>query len=378
MTTQLTASLKLYIGLDIHKKSWSVHIRSDISDHKTMTIPPKSEVLYDYVQSNFSDHEIYLTYESGCCGFEPARYLLNMGWHVTVVNPADVPTMHKQTHQKTDAIDCRNLSKQLQAGQLRGIYIPDQRQDYLKSLLRHRADLSSQLRSIKNGIKSLLLYHDIKIPEKYDNPNWSKEFIEWIAKLDWSESTIKMCMASKLRQLQFVHSEYLQMANELRAYCRKHHKTDYYLLKSIPGIGGYLAAAVIAEIGDLRRFNRSADFASYVGIIPSMRNSGSSEKITGVTPRCRTLLRTYIKESAWVALRLDPHMQAYYRKHTGKNPKSIIVKIAHKLLNRMLAVIKSGVPYQHNYALNNGKEIKSGAKQTIKQRGVIKSASQSR
>jgi transposase len=139
-----------------------------------------------------------------------------------------------------------------------------------------------------------------------------------------------------------------------------------------------LAAAVLAEICDLRRFNRSADFASYVGIIPSMRNSGSSEKITGVTPRCRTLLRTYIKESAWVALRLDPHMQAYYRKHTGKNPKSIIVKIAHKLLNRMLAVIKSGVPYQHNYALNNGKEIKSGAKQTIKQRGVIKSASQSR
>jgi hypothetical protein len=114
MTTQLTASPKLYIGMDIthtflffigirecfafHKKSWSVHIRSDISDHKTMTIPPKSDTLFNYVYSNFPEHEIHLTYESGCCGFEPARYFLNMGWNVTVVNPADVPTMHKQTH----------------------------------------------------------------------------------------------------------------------------------------------------------------------------------------------------------------------------------------------------------------------------------------
>lgn len=378
MTTQLTASPKLYIGMDIHKKSWSVHIRSDISDHKALTIPPRSEVLFEYVSNNFPEHEINLTYESGCCGFEPARYFLNMGWQVTVVNPADVPTMHKQTHQKTDAIDCRNLSKQLQAGQLRGIYIPDQNQDYLKSLLRHRADLSSQLRSAKNSIKSLLLYHDIKIPEKYDNPHWSKEFIQWIASIKWSQSSISICMQSKLRMLSYIQTEYLQMANELRAYCRKHHKKDYYLLKSIPGIGGYLAAAVLAEIGDLRRFNKSGDFASYVGIIPSMRNSGNTEKIMGVTPRCRALLRSYIIESAWVALRLDPHMQEYYRKHTGKNPKSIIVKIAHKLLNRMLAVIKTETPYQANYCLNNNLPIKKLTKQTTKQRGAAKSATQSR
>jgi len=118
------------------------------------------------------------------------------------------------------------------------------------------------------------------------------------------------------------------------------------------------ASAILAEIGDLRRFNSEAQFASYIGIIPTMRNSGGTEKIQGVTPRCRGLLRSYIIESAWVALRMDPEMQAYYRKHTGKNPKSIIVKIARKLLNRMLAVIKTGEAYKTNYSLNNGKESK--------------------
>ena len=153
-----------------------------------------------------------------------------------------------------------------------------------------------------------------------------------------------------------IHQEYLQLANELRAYCRKHHKKDYYLLKSIPGVGGYLASAILAEIGDLRRFNNEAQFASYIGIVPTMRNSGGTEKIQGVTPRCRGLLRSYIIESSWVALRMDPEMQSYYRKHIGRNPKSIIVKIARKLLNRMLAVIKSEQPYQTNHSLNHEKE----------------------
>ena len=89
MKHQFTASPKLYIGMDIHKKSWSIHLRTDISDHKSMTIPPNTAILERYVFENFPDHEVHLVYESGCCGFWVARYFLNLGWHVKVVNPAD-------------------------------------------------------------------------------------------------------------------------------------------------------------------------------------------------------------------------------------------------------------------------------------------------
>lgn len=359
MATQLTANPKLYIGMDIHKKSWSVHLRTDISDHKTLTIPACSEVLYEYVDKHFKDHEVSLTYEAGCCGFSASRYFLNLGWNVVVVNPADVPRMDKQNYQKTDKIDCRNLAKQLSAGQLRGIYIPDEAQDLLKSLLRQRAETSKQLRAIKSNIKALLLYHGLEIPAEFDKPNWTKAFLQWLRDIKWTHNTGKICLESKLRMYDVIYQEYLQLANELRAYCRKHYKKDYDLLKSIPGVGGYLASAILAEIGDLRRFSSEAQFASYVGIVPSIRNSGSTEKIQGVTPRCRALLRSYIIESAWVALRMDPEMQAYYRKHIGKNPKSIIVKIARKLLNRMLSIIKTGEPYQSSHSLNKGKETKT-------------------
>lgn len=100
MATQPTAIPKLFIGMDIHKKSWAVHLRTDISDHKTLSIPADCEILYDYVRKNFPQHQVSLTYEAGCCGFHPARHFINYGWEVVVVNPADVPRMNKQNFQK--------------------------------------------------------------------------------------------------------------------------------------------------------------------------------------------------------------------------------------------------------------------------------------
>ena len=68
----------------------------------------------------------------------------------------------------------------------------------------------------------------------------------------------------------------------------------------------------------------------------------------GITPRSRSQLRSYLIEAAWVAIRKDIEMQQYYRKYQGKNVKSIIVKVAHKMARRILSVIKTETPYQIN------------------------------
>jgi transposase len=350
MRSQTITVPKLFIGMDIHKKSWSVHLRTDLFDHKGFSMPPDASKLVDYVTNHFSDHEVSLTYEAGCCGFTAARYFLNMGWTVKVVNPNDVPRSDKQLYQKTDKLDCRNLCRQLQKDQLHGIYIPTEPEEQLKSLLRQRNQVVKQLRKAKSQIKGLLLFHGIRVPEEFDNPNWSKGFTEWLQDIKWTYATGAACMNSKLRILTMLKSEYLQTSNELRAWCRKQHKTDYYLLKSIPGIGGLLAAAILAELGDIRRFNNEREFSNCIGVVPGVHQSSESESKMGLTPRCKALLRSYLIESAWVAIRTDPEIQAYYRKHAGRNPKNVIVKVAHKMCRRILSVIKSGTPYQMNYS----------------------------
>jgi transposase len=77
--------------------------------------------------------------------------------------------------------------------------------------------------------------------------------------------------------------------------------------------------------------------------------NGKSKRYTGITPRSRSQLRSYLIEAAWVAIRKDPSMQAYYRKHIGKNPKTIIVKVAHKMSRRILSVIKNRKMYEINH-----------------------------
>ena len=91
MQSQITAIPKLFIGMDIHKKSWSVHLRTDLFYHKGFHMPAAAETLVDYVNRHFPEHEVSLSYEAGCCGFSAARYFLSRGWQVKVVNPGDVP-----------------------------------------------------------------------------------------------------------------------------------------------------------------------------------------------------------------------------------------------------------------------------------------------
>ena len=349
--TQTTATAKLFIGLDIHKKSWTVYFRTDLFDHRGFTMPPLWQHLAEHVSRHFPDHEVYITYESGCCGFSAARAFEALGWHTTIVNAADIPRIQKHQFQKSDRIDSRMLCRHLQQGQLKAIYIPSVQQDQLRSLVRHRNSIVKQLRQVKLQIKGMLLYHGIAIPEQYDNPNWSHAFKQWLADINWEHHPAAFTLNSKLSVLKLLHTQYLDCANELRKYCRQHHKKDYYLLKSIPGIGGYLAAAIIAELGDLRRFSNEKQLSSYIGMVPAIHNSGNTEKTTGITPRSKTLLRSYLIEAAWVAIRRDPEMQRYYRKHIGNNIKNIIVKVAHKLVTRMLSVIKNERPYQVNHAL---------------------------
>jgi transposase len=334
--------------MDIHKKTWSISIQTDLFFHKRFSMPSKAEELYTYVQNHFPDHEVSLVYEAGCCGFHAARYFLNLGWNVLVVNPSDVKKSDKDRYQKTDLLDSKNLSNQLKKGELKSIYIPTEKEELFLSLVRHRTQVTKKLRQTKTQIKSMLLFHGITIPEEYDNANWTNGFINWLELIEFSSLPGNLSLQGKIRMYKFIKTEYLEIANQMRAYCRKEFKKDYNLLRSIPGIGGYLASVIIAECGDLRRFNTEGQFSSFIGLVPGIYNSGEKETCLGLTPRSRSQLRSYLIEAAWIAIRKDAEMQQYYRKHQGKNVKNIIVKVAHKMSRRILSVIKTETPYEVN------------------------------
>jgi transposase len=346
MSTNTSSLPKLYLGIDMHKKTWSIYPSTDLFEGKPFSMGADALQLIQWVTRYYPDHEVSCAYEACCCGFEPARIFMNEGWHIVIANPGDIPKPNKQNLQKTDLIDARNLSRQLKSGMLRPIAIPTPEQEQLRSLFRRRNDLVKQIRTIKSQIKGQLLYYNIHLPQEYDNNTWSKAMLLWLQELVWSFSTADLTLKSRLSHYAYLHKELLVISNHLRSYCRNHHKKDYTLLRSVPGIGPLTAIGFLAEIGDLRKFTSLKELASYIGLVPGILQSGESTIITGITPRSKALLRSYLIEASWQAVRYDPVMQQYYRSHVGKKPNKIIVKVAHKLVSRIRAVIRTEIPYQ--------------------------------
>lgn len=346
MKSKNTALPKLFIGIDMHKANWSIRMATDLFQGKRFTSPSDPHLLRDFVDKHYPDHQVYCAYEAGCCGYSAHRSFQDFGWNSLVFNPADISRTGKTQFQKTDQIDADLICRELKDNRLQGITVPDLERDHLRCLFRRRNDLVKDLRQIKSKIKAQLLYLGIKLPPEFDNANWTKSFRRWIDELSFENETVKVAMNSRKAQFEFLEASVREVSNELRKYCRKHYKKDYMLLRSIPGIGGIVACAILSELGDLRRFGNFRQLAAYAGLMPSLYQSGDTLRSQGLSPRGNGIIRSYFVEASWQALRFDPVMQAYYRTHAGKNSKAILVKVARKLLSRTLAVIKTQTPYQ--------------------------------
>ena len=118
-----------------------------------------------------------------------------------------------------------------------------------------------------------------------DTPKWPIRFLDWLKTMKFENQNTRFTLDSMLNQYQFIDKEIKQVSNIVRAYCKKHYKIDYNLLRSIPGIAGLTAAYILSELGDLRRFTSFKKYASYVGFVPGVQQSGDSLYNTGASPR---------------------------------------------------------------------------------------------
>ena len=108
----------IYVGIDVHKKSWNVTIYVESIEHKTFSMPAVSVVLSKYLIKNFPGAKYYCAYEAGYSGFWIHDELQKRHMDCCVVNPADVPTKDKERRLKNDRIDSRKLAKSLRNGEL--------------------------------------------------------------------------------------------------------------------------------------------------------------------------------------------------------------------------------------------------------------------
>jgi transposase len=337
----------IYIGLDVHKKSWYVSIHTKDFEHKTFSQPPDPSALAKYLHRNFPGATYKSVYEAGYCGFWIHDALLKEKIDCIVINPADVPTTNKERKQKRDKVDCRKLARSLKNGELTPIYVPARTNLEDKLLLRSRVRISENRTRCKNRIKAILSFYGINIPDELDTGKWSQRFICWLKSINFIEDTGRLSLDIFLSELENLECLLKRINQEIRLLS----KSVRYInrirnLVTIPGVGLVTAMTLLTEIDDIGRFKSNDQLCSFIGLVPNVYASSETEHIGALTKRGNIWLKTLIIESSWIAVRKDPSLLSYYQKLTNRmKGHKAIIRVARKLVNRMRYVLKNDSPY---------------------------------
>lgn len=344
---------KLYIGLDVHKKNWKVTILGPSYEHKTFSQDPNPEILANYLHKNFPGAEYYSVYEAGFSGYWASKQLKKLGINNIIVNPADVPTKHKERDNKTDMVDSRKLARSLQSGELTGIYEPSTYCLAVRQVLRSRGQLVKELAREKIRIKSFFAFIGKPIPTQFnqwETRQWSQRFIKWLEGLEFKEIGNKIAIDSKIRVVLSLRKELLEINRQIRELSQEPlYKKDVELLISIPGIGLITAMVILTELSPITRFKTLDQLNQYVGLVPSIKGSGDKEYIGRMTIRGQKRIKEKLIESSWILIQKDPAMMLKFEQLSKRMVKNkAIVRIARKLLNRIRRILITQQPYVKN------------------------------
>jgi transposase len=125
--------------------------------------------------------------------------------------------------------------------------------------------------------------------------------------------------------------------------------TTQALLRSIPGVGIFTAAALVAYVGDINRFSSPEKLVAYIGLDCRVHESGTSIKGRGfITKRGNAYLRHVLFNAAFIARQKNPELKNYFLTKTkeGKHYFSALCAVERKLIHLIYAVWKRGTPFE--------------------------------
>lgn len=340
---------RIFVGLEDSKKTWALCVRSgDMVVHET-SMPAQYEVLRNYFNNKFPECQVKVMYEAGFGGFDLHDRLEADGWDC-VVTPPHTVTQEKCQRQKNDRTDCRRLARNLETGDYRSCSVPDKQLREDRQISRTYGQVQADITRTCNRIRRMLDFHglDKAIPaELWRSGTAYTRLKERLGEMELSDS-LRFSFGVMFKELEHLR----QLKKDLLQQLKKLAKSDRYqesakLLKSAPGIGALTAIRLVLEWGDISRFGRKQEFASFLGLVPSDYSSGEQDRRGHITKQGSRRVRSWLVESAWIAIRHDPVLLEKFRvvlSHCGSKKKAIVA-VAHKLAMRLRRLLLQREPY---------------------------------
>jgi len=262
---------EVFIGIDVHKKSYTVVARVEGEVVKKWTTAASPQALAQQILKYFTGATIYTAYEAGFSGFVLHRELVKNGIQNQVMNAASIE-IAVNDRVKTDKRDALKLSALLEAKRLKGIRIPSEEQESHRLLSRTRKQLVEDRTSAMNKIR--MKFHQFGLIDAEENREMSHTLVkELLPKAASKELTIVInAYWSVWKNLD---EEIKKIENELKHQAKE--DTNEKIYQSAPGVGPQTARILSNELGNMSQFKNELQMFSYTGLTPSEYSSG--EKI---------------------------------------------------------------------------------------------------
>jgi transposase len=319
----MSQSSTLFIGMDVHKDSIAVaYIAQEHGAEVTYlgTIGTRQcdiDQLVRKMQSK-AKHLIFV-YEAGPCGYWLYRYLTKKGYDCWVVAPSLIPKKagDRVTTDRRDAIQLARLAR---SGDLTAVYVPKVEDEAMRDLSRAREDTLSDLKDAKLRLKAFLLRHDIRYTGR---ANWNLAHLRWLSEVVCPTPAQQIVFQEYVRAVTEHTTRLQRLDQELQEHVkswRLHPVVE--ALQALRGVQCTVAVTMVAEIGDLSRFDTPRELMKFLGLIPSEYSSGNRRQQGSITKAGNTHARRALVEGAW-AYRYPAKVSRHLQLRLEKQPKVI-------------------------------------------------------
>jgi transposase len=336
-----------YVGLDVHKETIAISVadsgrQEPVYEGEITNTPKRVERKIQQLSERYGGGLLQFVYEAGPCGYGLYRQLLASGHDVQVVAPSRIPKAPGE-RIKTDRRDAIKLARLARSGDLTPVWVPDTEQEAMRDLTRARDDMKAQERKARQQLNAFVLRHGHHWPK--GRSRWTQTHFNWLESLrfehDWQQVVLQEYIDAVRAATRRVADMMAQMERALPQWSLA---PVVEALVALRGIDKLAAMVLMAELGDISRFDSPRQLMGFLGLVPSEHSSGSRRRQGAITLTGNSHARRMLVESAW-SYRFPARQTGHLKRKAANAPeeaRAVAWKAQKRLCGRYRDLTRAG------------------------------------
>jgi len=290
-----------FVGLDVHAETIAVAVAEESGEVRSLgVIPNRAEPVGRLMRKLGKPEQLRVCYEAGPTGYVLYWQLSALGVKCEVVAPTLVP-VKAGDRVKTDRRDAEKLARCYRAGDLTPVWVPDAAHEALRDLVRARLAVKRDQLRARHRLAKFLLRHGRRAPE--GTMAWSDKYMQWVkSQVRFEQPAQEATLDDYVHEVEHALERIARLERAIDAAIETlpvKMRAVVEALQSLRGIAQISAVSIMAELGQLSRFEHPRQLMGYSGAVSREHSSGERIRRGAISKAGNAHLRRIVVEAAW-------------------------------------------------------------------------------